>query len=468
MINILVQRKDDAELYRKIVLLNVVCTIGITVLIPMGFLAFWQSSYYLGCFDYLIALLLLLTLIYLRRTGKTETASYIGITSVSMFFWFLVFTGGVNNSAYVWIYTFPLFAMFLMGSKKGLMANILFFVPIVLFFAIEPLSSIFTTYSADLKMRIIPSFLVVLAYAYLFEFIRERSYHKLHSEVKKHRKTAKKLHVAKTVSEKANQAKSDFLSNMSHELRTPLNHIIGFTELVVDQHFGELNDTQEEYLKDVLSSSRHLLSLVNDILDLSKVEAGKMELQASELDLESLLKNSLLMFKEKALMHDLEISTQFDDLPECIHADERKIKQVVYNLLSNAVKFTPDGGKITLLAGIMNGNANFLSRIINTKQLTAQGTETPREWLKISVTDTGIGINPAYLQRIFKPFEQVERLESRRYKGTGLGLSLVSKIVELHGGYAWADSKGENKGTTMSFIIPVQASKEINTKDLIN
>ncbi len=188
----------------------------------------------------MIALLLLFTLIYLHRTGKTETTGYMGITGASFLFWFLVLTGGVNNSAYVWIYTYPLFAVFLFGSQKGVIANILFFGPIVLFLIVEPQSSIFTTYSADLKKRIILSFLVVLTYAYLFEFMRERSYHSLLCEINEHRKTAKKLHVAKIVSEDANWTKSDFLANMSHELRTPLNHIIGFTELVLDKHLCNL------------------------------------------------------------------------------------------------------------------------------------------------------------------------------------------------------------------------------------
>ena len=445
--NFVDQHKVDAESFRKVVLINVVCIIGIFTLIPMGILAFWQSNYILGYFDCFVALLLFYTLLYLNRTGNPETAGIIGIAGASLLFWYLVFTGGVNNSAYVWIYTFPLCAMFLLGSKKGAVANVLFFIPIVLFFVMEPHHSLFTTYSADLKFRIIPSYIVVLAYAYIFELIRERSNYKLHCEVEEHRETEKKLKMAINSSEKANQAKSDFLANMSHELRTPLNHIIGFTELILDKHFGNLNTTQEEYLNDVHNSSNHLLSLINDILDLSKVEAGKLELKTAPINLAHLLENSLVMVKEKVLKKGINCSLKINGIPETIEADERKLKQVQYNLLSNAVKFTPSGGGIVLSAKVSSlrknmNNENFDARILS------------REWIHICVKDNGIGLSKDDLDRIFFPFEQVEHSKSRKYQGTGLGLSLTKTLIELHGGKIWAESSGYGNGSSFHYLLP--------------
>ena len=229
---------------------------------------------------------------------------------------------------------------------------------------------------------------------------------------------------------------------MSHERRTPLNHIIGFTEMIVDKKFGELNETQEEFLNDVLTSSKHLLSLINDILDLSKVEAGKLELSPSNLYLKGLLENSLTMIKEKAMKHRLQLSTDFNGIPEFITADERKLKQIVYNLLSNAVKFTPAGGKITLAT-------SYLSTVMDCNP------ETNKDFIKISVSDTGIGLKRDNLETVFEPFEQVKNSAGRIHQGTGLGLSLTKKLVELHGGRIWAVSEGEGKGSTFNFLIPI-------------
>ena len=263
--------------------------------------------------------------------------------------------------------------------------------------------------------------------------------------------TIKDLKIAKKQAEEgyqaklANEAKSEFLANMSHELRTPLNHIIGFTELVLDGRFGELNEVQTEYLNDVHNSSIHLLSLINDILDLSKVEAGKLELETCNVNLREVLENCLTMFKEKALKHRIELSDNLNSIPVTITADERKLKQIMYNLLSNAVKFTPDGGKVSISARTSEiDSAHFSAADRNNNG-----------GIEIRVSDTGIGLSSDDLGRIFSPFEQVEGSRSRRFQGTGLGLSLSKRLVELHGGRIWAESAGLGKGATFSFCIPV-------------
>jgi len=243
---------------------------------------------------------------------------------------------------------------------------------------------------------------------------------------------------AKAAAEKASRAKSEFLANMSHELRTPLNHIIGFSELVVDQHFGTLNETQADYLKDVLHSSHHLLELINDILDLSKVEAGKMEIQHEEVELEPLLQSSLTMIKEKSLKRGIHLAFDMGPAPPVIQADKRKFKQVLYNLLSNAVKFTPEGGEVRLAA------------------VEKPGSNGDGPYLEVSIRDSGIGVHPDNLERIFNSFEQADSSTARNFEGTGLGLALSRRLVELHGGRIAAESDGEGCGSRFSFTLPIE------------
>ena len=242
---------------------------------------------------------------------------------------------------------------------------------------------------------------------------------------------ALELFKAKDAAEAANRTKSAFLANMSHELRTPLNHIIGFTDLVVSGQFGELNDSQYEFLTDVLSSSKHLLSLINDILDLSKVESGKLELKFNLVDITTLFEMSIVIVKERALKHAIILNSHLPEKTIPIKADERKLKQIMYNLISNAVKFTPDGGQVDLTAVLHN------------------------DFIQFSVSDTGIGLKEKDLESIFEPFHQVDTTTARRFEGTGLGLSLTKKLVDLHHGKIWAESEGEGQGCTFYFTLPL-------------
>jgi signal transduction histidine kinase len=232
---------------------------------------------------------------------------------------------------------------------------------------------------------------------------------------------------------------------MSHELRTPLNHILGFTELILDKHFGPLNEVQEKYLKDVYDSSTHLLSLINDILDLSKIEAGKVEYNPTQIEIRKVVPDSLMMIKEKAMKNQIKISTQLDELPESLPADERKLKQILYNLLSNVVKFTPPGGRIDWVA----------------KRVSGDGVQAPentlKDYIQISIKDSGIGLKKENLEKNFHPFEQVESSSSRHFQGTGLGLALTKTLVELHEGRVWAESEGEGLGTVFSFTLPISS-----------
>jgi signal transduction histidine kinase len=230
--------------------------------------------------------------------------------------------------------------------------------------------------------------------------------------------------------EVASQHKSEFLANMSHELRTPLNAIIGFSEVLSERMFGELNEKQEEYSKDIHASGQHLLSLINDILDLSKIEAGRMELELSDFHLPTALDSALTLVRERAGRRALTLHTNIDRQLGEIRADERKIRQVVLNLLSNAIKFTPEGGRIEVAAAPRDGS------------------------VEVSVSDTGVGIAPEDQEKVFEEFRQVGTAE-KKAEGTGLGLTLCRKFIELHGGRIWVKSQ-VGVGSTFTFTIPVR------------
>jgi signal transduction histidine kinase len=232
--------------------------------------------------------------------------------------------------------------------------------------------------------------------------------------------------------ETANRHKSEFLANMSHELRTPLNAVIGFSEVLQERMFGDLNEKQADYVNDIHSSGRHLLALINDILDLSKIEAGRMELEASEFDLRAMLETALTLVRERAQRHGIALSLETAPEVGTVRGDERKLKQVTLNLLSNAVKFTPEGGSVRLGAR-MNGAA-----------------------IEVSVAYTGVGIAPQDQALVFDEFRQVGNDAARKAEGTGLGLALARKFVELHGGTIRLES-APGRGSTFTFTLPLGA-----------
>jgi len=231
----------------------------------------------------------------------------------------------------------------------------------------------------------------------------------------------------------ADRMKSEFLATMSHELRTPLNAIIGFSEILRDGFVGPLADKQKEYVSDIFESGQHLLSLINDVLDLSKIEAGRMELEPEIADVQVLLQNSLSIIKEKAATQHIKLQADLSEDLGNAWLDARKVKQIIYNLLSNAVKFTPEGGQITLQAKLLE-RAAVLEQIKDMPQHQISSIGNAQQFIQISITDTGIGIEAQDLERLFQPFVQLESTLSRRFEGTGLGLALVRKLAELHGG----------------------------------
>ena len=230
--------------------------------------------------------------------------------------------------------------------------------------------------------------------------------------------------------EAASRHKSEFLANMSHELRTPLNAILGFSQVLQQKLYGDLNAKQEEYLEDIRSSGNHLLSLINDVLDLSKVEAGQIELETAPFSLREALERGVVMIRERATMGEIQLGLRLDPDAEVVTGDERRIRQVIFNLLSNAVKFTPAGGHIDVTSARVDGH------------------------VEIAVCDTGPGIAPEDRERIFEEFQQTEA-GIRQREGTGLGLALSKRLVELHGGRIWVESES-SQGSRFVFTLPTE------------
>jgi signal transduction histidine kinase len=230
--------------------------------------------------------------------------------------------------------------------------------------------------------------------------------------------------------EAASRHKSEFLANMSHELRTPLNAIIGFSQVLRQRLFGDINEKQEEYLDDILSSGNHLLSLINDVLDLSKVEAGQIELEVATFSMREALERGVVMVREPASKRGLRLALEPASDVDLVDGDERRLRQVIYNLLSNAVKFTPAGGSVVVGSARVDGE------------------------VQVSVTDTGPGIAPEDHERIFEEFQQTDVGVEQR-EGTGLGLALSKRLVELHGGRIWVESE-PGHGSRFVFALPIE------------
>jgi PAS domain S-box-containing protein len=259
--------------------------------------------------------------------------------------------------------------------------------------------------------------------------------------------------------EEASRMKSEFLANMSHELRTPLNAIIGFSEVLGDGLIGEMTVQQRKFIGDIFSSGKHLLSLINDILDLSKVEAGKMILDVEPVEVSSLLANSLSIIREKAASRRINLSMEAPKNLGLIRADARKVKQILYNLLSNAVKFATEGGEVTLHASrVARADVGQLSHEGKGRSLPLAESGFA-EFLKISVTDNGIGISPEGLEHLFKPFSQIDSGLARKFEGTGLGLAMVKLLADLHGGAVAVEST-EGKGSCFTVWLPFRPAEE--------
>lgn len=463
-----IQESHDLEEQGKVSMMHILSWLGIFIMILIGVASFREGSPVVTYFDFSAAAALIFAQVYSRLTGRFTFAMYFGVSCVGILFLFLLLTGGVNATGHFWTFIFPLLACYLLGYRHGAFATLILLSSVLLVWTFFSFSSRFYPYSFGFKLRFIASFVLVFFFAYFFGSFRakkekqvreqtaslEKANMGLRQEITEREKIEAQLFQAKSAAETANRAKSEFLATMSHELRTPLNHILGFTELVLGKNFGPLNENQEEYLNDVLHSSNHLLSLINDILDLSKVEAGKLELDCSPVQLKEILENSLILIREEPMRRQIQLSSELNGVPETLSLDERKFKQILYNLLDNANKFTPEGGKILLAAHLVTTEEVKARLRASPFSSFVDGLKDHPNWLQVCIQDTGIGLARHNFERIFKIFEQVDGSLNRRYEGAGLGLALAKRLVELHGGKIWVESEGEGKGCTFCFIVP--------------
>jgi signal transduction histidine kinase len=319
----------------------------------------------------------------------------------------------------------------------------------------------YTPGNIDLLEALASHVAVAIEHATLYEKMEEKV-----------RERTRELEESRRTAVAANAAKSEFLSNISHELRTPLNSIIGFSGVMKDGAAGPLSPDQQAYVKDIWESGKHLLRIINNILDLSKIEAGMMELELDDFCLKELLEGSLSLFREKAQRQRITLSADVSEDVDMITADKTKIKQVALNLLANAVKFTPDGGSVSIAArrvqstkckGQRSESPDYELRTMNTLlsrealETAGAGSELNGDFIEISVTDTGIGMSSGDCERLFQPFLQLDNTPTKKYEGTGLGLYLCRKIVELHGGRIHAEGE-PGKGARFSFTIPQSAA----------
>jgi signal transduction histidine kinase len=425
---------------------------------------FFQAGFFFGFFLLTAGGSLGVCVLIYRNQRNLSNIYRIIMLLLGISFVYLLATSGPHGYKAMWIFIFPPAVFYLMDRYEALLYTGIFFLYALIFLLLQDNFPWIVHHDSEFKFIFLCSFFMLATISYALEAGKHLCQPGMGEKQLPLERDENKLIEAKKTSESAIRAKNEFLANMSHELRTPLNHITGFTELIVDQKFGELNETQREYLNDALQSSKYLLALINDILDLKRMETSKLELKVSEININTILESSLTMIRERALDHGIQVTMKNDCVPETIRGDQRKLQQVMYNLLSNATKFTPAGGTVTISAQSVEkycrrnsrkGGAKILWLAQKPEQIEAPAGMERRPCVEFSVADNGIGIKPADLERIFNRFEQADGSSRKKFQGTGLGLYLSKRYVELHDGRIWAESGGEGQGSVFRFLIPV-------------
>jgi signal transduction histidine kinase len=453
----------DLQEKSKMILAGSIIIITSPVLISFSMLHILGHDLFLGYILLIAGLSLIFSLLILKKLENIAVFSRTNLVIVGILFLYLLARSTPDGHMALWLYVYPLVVFFLLGHIEGLFFNLAFFVFILFFFLIQDFTPFTPIYPIEFKIRFSIALFLVGGLSYTYEFIRYKFHKGMVKNQRQLTKETERLANSKKEAEEANRAKSEFLANMSHELRTPLNHIIGFTEVLLNKNDSKLDSVQTEYITDIHSSGKHLLALINDVLDLAEIESGKRALNISAVNLKEVMENSLAFVNDITLKNRIALSWDVDGVPQIIQSDERKLKQIMSNLLANAAKFTPIGGSVIVSAKLVdcrirsarrNDDPKFLKIILNPKDDSVVSGDHTKKCVEISVTDSGIGIRKEDQKRVFNRFEQINGSTNKKFQGTGVGLALTKRLVELMGGKIWVESDGEGKGSTFRFIIP--------------